>query len=83
MQQPQDKRENGKAGRKKRCGYRPESAFLVPKLMVLLREPVTIHTPSERAGAKTSTGKTNDTDTHVFPTQCGFAVFTVNICNRM
>lgn len=52
-------------------------------LMAFPRDPVTMHTPSERAGAKMATGKANYTDTHIFPTQCGFAVFTVNICNRM
>lgn len=78
-------RQEGKWKRRKekRCGYRPEPAFLVPKLMVFPQDHITRHTPSERAGAKMSTGKTNDTDTHIFPTQCGFAVFTVNICNRM
>lgn len=69
--------------KEKRCGYRPEPTFLVPKLTVFPGDHVTMHTPSEKAEAKMYTGKTNDTDTHIFPTQCGFAVFTVNICNRM
>lgn len=33
------------------------------------------------AGAKLPRGKARDTNTHIFPAQRGFAVFTVNICH--
>lgn len=72
-----------KCRKEKQRGYRPKSTFLVPESMFFPPDHFLPHKPSARAAAKTSTGKTNDADTHIFPAQCGFAVFTVNVCNRM